>query len=60
MPFVNGIFMTINFFISSVMMMLVGYLSDTLGMVLTFKITALMAILAIPFALRLKIKGDVG
>ncbi len=47
---VNGVYMTINFFISSLMVILVGLLSDKLGLDLTYKISAFLALGAVPFA----------
>lgn len=53
LSFVNGVYMTINFFINSTMILLVGYVSDQLGMETTFKIAAIFAIFAVFAALRL-------
>jgi len=50
LPFVNGVYMMINFFISSVMTMGVGALSDTIGLEKTYTIAALMAFPAIIFS----------
>ena len=50
LPFVNGVYMMINFFISSVMTMAVGALSDKIGMDKTYTITALLAFPAIIFS----------
>jgi FSR family fosmidomycin resistance protein-like MFS transporter len=47
--FVNSIYMTINFVINSLMVLFVGVLSDFIGLDLTFKISAIMAFIAIPF-----------
>ena len=47
--FVNGIYMTINFAVNSLMVLFVGVLSDYIGLDLTFKISAILALLAIPF-----------
>ncbi|MEA1986526.1 MAG: MFS transporter [Candidatus Marinimicrobia bacterium] len=49
--FVNGIYMTINFVMSSVMVLLVGFLGDKIGLNLTYKICALLAFGSIPFIL---------
>jgi MFS transporter, FSR family, fosmidomycin resistance protein len=54
LPFVNGIYMTSNFLISSIMTVVVGFGFDKLGYELSFKIAALMAFLAIPFALKIE------
>jgi FSR family fosmidomycin resistance protein-like MFS transporter len=51
LPFVNGVYMMINFFISSVMTMVVGALSDKIGLDKTYTIAALMAFPAIIFSL---------
>lgn len=50
LPFVNGVYMMINFFISSVMTMAVGALSDKIGLDKTYTIAALMAFPAIIFS----------
>ena len=47
--FVNGIYMSINFVINSLMILLVGVSGDYLGLDLTYQISALLAILSIPF-----------
>ena len=52
LPFVNGVYMMINFFINSVMTLAVGGLSDRIGMDKTFFIAALLAFPSIIFALR--------
>ncbi len=50
LPFLNGIFMTLNFGVSSLMLLLVGVLADTIGLENTFLIANLLAVLAIPLA----------
>ncbi len=55
LPFLNGVYMTGNFFISSLMTFLVGYGFDMIGHELTFKIAACIAFIAIPIVIRLKI-----
>ncbi|MDX2413607.1 MAG: MFS transporter [Bacteroidales bacterium] len=50
LPFVNGVYMMINFFISSVITMGVGALSDKIGLDNTFTIAAFMAFPAIIFS----------
>jgi len=50
LPFVNGVYMMINFFISSVMTMAVGALSDKIGLDKTYTIAALLAFPAIIFS----------
>lgn len=47
--FINSIYMTINFGVSSIMVFVVGVLGDNLGLDLTFKICAVLAFLSIPF-----------
>ncbi len=47
--FVNGIFMTINFIISSVVAVLVGLLGDHVSLNIAFWISALLSVAAIPF-----------
>jgi FSR family fosmidomycin resistance protein-like MFS transporter len=56
MSFINGIYMTINFAVSSLIVLLVGYLSDTIGIELTFRISAWLAFGSIPFVLSIKNK----
>ena len=51
LPFVNGVYMMINFFIGSVMVMVVGRLSDKIGLDKTFMIAAIFALPAIIFSL---------
>ena len=46
--FVNSIFMTINFFFASIMVLVVGFLGDHFGLDLTFKIGMGLAFLAFP------------
>jgi len=55
--FVNSIYMTINFSISSMMVMAVGFSGDLLGLETTFRISAVLAIVAVPFVLILPKKG---
>jgi FSR family fosmidomycin resistance protein-like MFS transporter len=51
--FVNGIFMTINFFLNSLTLLLVGLLSDKFGLDLTYKIAAGIALISVFFAMRI-------
>ena len=51
LPFINGLYMTSNFLISSVATLITGYFLDTLGNELTFKIAAMIAFLTIPVVL---------
>jgi MFS transporter, FSR family, fosmidomycin resistance protein len=47
--FINGIYMTINFSISSVAILIIGMLGDWLGLVTAFKISTIIALGGIPF-----------
>ena len=59
MSFINGVYMTINFIFSSVMVLGVGYFADTIGLDFTYKICAWLALGSIPFVLTIKNKkGD--
>jgi FSR family fosmidomycin resistance protein-like MFS transporter len=51
---VNGVYMTTTFIIGALMVMLVGFLGDHLDLELTYKITAFMALGAIPFSFTIK------
>ena len=51
LSFVNGVYMMINFVISSVMTMVVGGLSDIFGLDNTFTLAAIFAFPAIIFSL---------
>ncbi len=52
LAFVNGIFMTINFTLSSLTLLLVGILSDKFGLDVTYKIAAGIALISVFFAMR--------
>ena len=52
--FANGIFMAVNFAISSIVALLVGFFADAYGFVKTYQITAAVSFFAIPFTLLLK------
>ena len=52
--FLNGIFMTINFLFSALAVIIVGVLGDLIGLQLTFSISPLFGLLAIPFIIGLK------
>lgn len=54
--FVNSIYMTISFGISSLMVLLIGILSDSFGMQKTYLFCTIAAVGAIPFILMLKPK----
>lgn len=47
--FVNSIFMTLNFGISSLIALTMGFIGDRIGLEITFKICAILGILSIPF-----------
>ncbi len=49
MSFLNGIYMTINFAVSSIMTLFVGFLADRIGLEITYKIAAFLALGSIPF-----------
>ena len=51
---INGIYLMISFTVSSVTILLIGMLGDRIGLELTFKVAALVALTAIPFVLMLK------
>lgn len=48
--FINGLYMTMSFAISSSMVLLVGAIADKFGLELTFRFTAYLAFGSIPFA----------
>ena len=50
----NGMFMTLNFAMSSIVSLLIGFWGDTYGLHFTYKITAILTLGAIPFALMIK------
>jgi len=54
--FINGIFMTLNFAISSICVLLLGILTDKFGFEISYKVTAYLAFGSFPFALMLKSK----
>ncbi len=47
--FFNSVYMTISFSIGSLMVLFVGFLGDTIGLELTFKICAILSVASIPF-----------
>jgi len=51
--FINSVYMTINFSISSIVVLLMGIFGDTIGLDITYTIAAVLAYIAIPFALSL-------
>jgi len=52
--FVNGIYMTISFGVSSLMVLLIGFLGDHFGLLLTYRFCAIISIASTPFILFLK------
>ncbi|MBA7662406.1 Fosmidomycin resistance protein [subsurface metagenome] len=56
LPFINGLFMTSNFIISSITTLITGFFFDKLDNELTFKISGAIAFLAIPVVLLYKEK----
>ena len=51
LAFVNGVYMTINFTMSSLMVLLVGIASDFWGINFTYKASAFVGLIAIVFVL---------
>lgn len=54
MSFINGIYMTLNFTLNSLMVLLVGFTADKIGFDLTYRISAFMAAGSVPFVIFLK------
>jgi len=54
--FVNGIYMTISFGVSSLMVLMIGFLGDRFGLILTYQFCVILSIFSIPFILMLKKK----
>ena len=51
---VNGIYMTINFILSSLMVMVIGFIGDRIGLALTYRIAAFVSFATVPFVFFLK------
>ncbi|MCK4967367.1 MFS transporter, partial [bacterium] len=51
--FINGVYMTINFMVSSIAVLIVGILGDVIGLENTYMLSAVLAFGAIPFILKL-------
>jgi len=51
--FINSVYMTINFSISSIVVLAMGIFGDKIGLDITYTIAAVLAYLAIPFAMSL-------
>ncbi len=58
LSFLNGTYMTISFLGSSLMVLTIGYLSDKLGLALTYDIAGYLAFLVIPFVMMLDNKNE--
>ena len=56
----NGVYMTINFMLSSTMILFAGKLSDTIGIESTFTWCALCSFIGLPFAIFMKGNNDNG
>lgn len=56
--FVNGVYMTLNFVITSGTVVLMGFVSDRIGLELVYKISAVLALFAIPFAFKIPKKSE--
>ncbi len=54
--FINGIYMTISFGVSSLMVLLIGFLGDSFGLVITYRFCAIISVASIPFILMLSNK----
>lgn len=52
--FVNGIYMTINFGINSLAVILIGFTGDSIGLEITYQLACIGALFAIPLVLLLK------
>ncbi|MCK4349990.1 MAG: MFS transporter, partial [Candidatus Krumholzibacteria bacterium] len=52
--FINGIYMTLNFTLNALMVLLVGFAADRIGLDLTYRISALVAVGSVPFVIFLK------
>lgn len=55
--FVNGVYFTINFLLNSLMVMVMGFLADRLGLNMAYKLSVLGGLLAIPFIWNMKKEG---
>jgi len=58
MSFINGIYMTINFVLGSLMVLAVGYAADRIGLDLTYRISAFIALGSVPFVLFMRPAGN--
>jgi FSR family fosmidomycin resistance protein-like MFS transporter len=58
MSFINGVYMTLNFTLNSLMVLIVGFAADRIGLDLAYKISALAAAGSIPFVIFMKPTGS--
>ena len=58
MSFINSIFMTLNFVLSSLMVLVVGAAADRIGLDLTYKLSAIAAVGSLVFVIFLKMPGS--
>ncbi len=56
--FVNGVYMMINFIVNSAAIMTIGLLGDSIGLDMTYKISGVLAIAAIPIIYQMKTVED--
>jgi len=52
--FINSVYMTINFSISSIVVFMMGFFGDSIGLHTTYEVAAVMAFVAVLFALMLQ------
>ena len=52
--FINSVYMSINFSISSIVVLLMGAFGDVIGLDTTYEIATVMAFIAIVFAFKVK------
>ncbi len=57
LPFLNGIYYTINFFLNAVMVMIIGWIADQIGLPNTYLLSVGVGLLAIPFIWRMKFES---
>ena len=55
--FINGIYFTINFLLNSVMVMVMGFIADRLGLDMAYKLSVIGGIASIPFIWTMKKDG---
>jgi FSR family fosmidomycin resistance protein-like MFS transporter len=54
LTFLNGVYITINFFLNALMVMIIGWIADLIGLKNTYLLSVGIAFLAIPFIWRMK------